>query len=427
MRDTLNLPQNGKKRVIIIGAGFAGIQMAQLLKKSKFQVVLIDKRNFHQFQPLLYQVATSGIEPSSISFPIRRLFQSATNIHFRNAELIEIKQDENIISTSAGEVSYDYLILAQGVDSNYFGNKNIENNSLPMKSTAEALFLRNRILSAFERAILTDNKEEQTRLLSTVIVGGGPTGVELAGALAEMKKHILPKDYPELDNSLMKIRLYEGSPRLLNGMSEKSGTDAVAFLEKLGVEVHTNSIIEDYDGVELKLKGQDDKIVCNNFIWAAGVQGKQIPGINNDQYGKGSRLRVNRDNKLIHTENIYAVGDACIMSTDLYPNGHPQVAQVAMQQAQLLAKNLKKSQSEMFEYNDRGSMATVGRHLAVCDLPKLRLSGTIAWILWLFIHLVSIIGIKNKILVFANWAQNYFYRDQSLRILILPFTKKIKG
>lgn len=423
MSNSFNLPVNGKKRVIIIGAGFAGLKLARKLGGSPYQVVMIDKRNYHQFQPLFYQVATAGLEPSNISFPIRKVFQEHANLHFRNTELLEVRTDEKMIVTTAGKLSYHKLIIATGVDTNYFGNQNIEKYSIPMKSTAQAINLRNRILESFEAAILTDNKKEQTKQLSVVIVGGGPTGVELSGAIAELKRFVLPKDYPELDFNLMKIRLYEASPKLLNVMSEKASNDALKFLNKLGVEVHLNTMISDYDGENMTLAdGTVYKV--QNLVWAAGVGGKRIKGISDEHYVRANRLAVDRTNQIIGLKDVYALGDIAHMQTERYKNGHPQVAQVAIQQAAKLAKNLLKNVEEPFEYNDKGSMATVGRNMAIVDLPKFSFSGSIAWLVWLVVHLMAIVGVKNRLFIIINWAQSYFSRDQSLRVLIRPFKKK---
>jgi len=423
MTNNFNLPKNNKKRIVIVGAGFAGLKMARLLARSKYQVMLIDKRNFHQFQPLFYQVATSGIEPSLISFPVRKVFQNHQNLHYRNLDLKEIIPETNQVVTQSGRIHYDYLVIATGVNTNYFGNKNIEKYGIPMKSTAEALNLRNRILDSYEKAILTEDEAEQSKLLSFSIVGGGPTGVELSGAIAELKNYVLPKDYPELDFSKMNIRLYEASPRLLNGMSEQSAKDAVKFLKRLGVEVHLNTRIDDYDGETLSLSN-GEKIKSQNLIWAAGISGKLMKGLEEQDYGQGRRILVDRASKLLNYNNIYSVGDIALMRTDKYPEGHPQVAQVAIQQGKLLAVNLMKNQWKEFKYKEKGSMATVGRNMAVCDLPGIRFSGRFAWLLWLFVHLMSIVGVRNRFFIFINWAQSYILRDQSLRILIRPFKKK---
>lgn len=423
MENNFNLPHNNKQRIVIVGAGFAGLKLSRMLAGSKFQVVLIDKRNFHQFQPLFYQVATAGIEPALISFPVRKVFQSHQNLHFRTAELLEVDPEKNQINTNAGDLKFDFLVIASGVDTNYYGNKNIEEFSIPMKSTSEAIYLRNRILESFEKAILTEDNQTQDELLSISIVGGGPTGVELSGAIAELKNTVLSKDYPELDFGRMKIRLYEASPRLLNGMSMQSGKNAKRFLEKLGVEVKLNTLIKDYDGETVTL-ADGKKIKSKIFIWAAGVSGRRIKGLNDLDYTKSNRLKVDSQNRLIYHQQIAAVGDIALMETEKFPDGHPQVAQVAIQQATLLAKNLKSGKWNGFEYKFKGDLATIGRNMAVADLPGFRFSGFIAWLLWLFVHLMAIVGVKNRLFIFINWAQSYFSKNQSLRILIKPFRKK---
>lgn len=427
MENNFNLPKNKKKRVIIVGAGFAGLKLAQKLKESPYQVVVIDRQNFHQFQPLFYQVATSGIEPSSISFPVRKIFQKHSNLHFRQTELIAVAPDKKIIHTSNGTLSYDHLIIATGVNTNYFGSKNLEKYGLPMKTTAEAINLRNRILGSFEKAILTEDKEEHSKLMSVVIVGGGPTGVELSGAIAEMRRLVLPKDYPELDFSRMKIFLYEAGPRLLNGMSDRSGIKALQFLEKLGVEVHLNTRIDDYDGDKISLSN-GTAVYARNLLWTAGVSGKYINGIEKEAYTSSKRLMVDSYNQVIGHDGIYAIGDAaCIMDNEEYEGGHPQVAQVAIQQAVNLARNLNRAKSQPFKYKDKGSLATIGRNMAVADLPIMKFSGVVAWILWLFVHLMAIVGVKNRFFIFVNWAQSYLWRDQSLRVLIAPYNKNKKN
>ncbi|MBR8536855.1 NAD(P)/FAD-dependent oxidoreductase [Carboxylicivirga sediminis] len=425
MENNFNLPRNNKKRVVIIGAGFGGLKLARKLSGSPYQVVVIDKQNFHQFQPLFYQVAASGIEPSSISFPVRKIFQSHSNLHFRTTELLSVNTDEQQIQTKAGALHYDYLVLANGVNTNYFGSVNLEKYSLPMKSTAEAINLRNRILSSFEQANLTEDTNEHAKLLSIVIVGGGPTGVELAGSIAEMRRYVLPKDYPELDFSKMKIMLFEAGPRLLNGMSDRAGKKALEFLKRLGVKVHLDTRIDDYNGDKISLS-DGKELYTRNLIWTAGVSGRTTEGINGELYVRGNRIAVDRYNRLQGFNTIFAIGDACLLQGDeRYPNGHPQVAQVAIQQAANLARNLT-SQKEWkpFRYTDKGSLATIGRNMAVADLPGFRFSGVFAWMLWLFVHLMAIVGVKNRFFIFVNWAQSYFSRDQSLRILISPYRKK---
>ncbi len=426
MQNNFNLPHNNKKRIVIVGAGFAGLKIARKLRKSPYQVVVIDKQNYHQFQPLFYQVATSGIEPSSISFPVRKIFQKNTNLHFRQTELLEILPDKKKIITGNGELSYDKLVIATGVNTNYFGSANLEKYGLPMKTTAEAINLRNRILASFEKAILTENVEDHTKLMSVVVVGGGPTGVELSGAIAEMRRFVLPKDYPELDFSRMKILLYEASPRLLNGMSEKSGAKALEFLKELGVEVHLNTRIDDYDGEKISLSDQTE-VFATNLLWTAGVSGKYIKGLDKEVYTPSKRLIVDSYNQVIGLDGVYAIGDiSCVLDDDTYERGHPQVAQVAIQQADNLANNFVRKSQKPFKYKDKGSLATIGRNMAVADLPAMKFSGFIAWVLWLFVHLMAIVGVKNRFFIFVNWAQSYLWRDQSLRILIAPYNKAKK-
>lgn len=425
MENNFNLPRNNKKRVVIIGAGFAGLKLARKLSGSPYQVVVIDKQNFHQFQPLFYQVAASGIEPSSISFPVRKIFQSHSNLHFRTTELLSVDTEKQQVHTIAGALRYDFLVLANGVNTNYFGSENLERYSLPMKSTAEAINLRNRILSSFEQANLTEDKTEHAKLLSIVIVGGGPTGVELAGSIAEMRRYVLPKDYPELDFSKMKILLFEAGSRLLNGMSDNAGVKALEFLNRLGVEVHLDTRIEDYNGDKISLS-DGKELYTRNLIWTAGVSGKPTEGISNEAYVRGNRIAVDQFNRLKDFNNVFAIGDACLLEGDeKYPQGHPQVAQVAIQQAANLARNLTTQKDwKAFRYTDKGSLATIGRNMAVADLPGFRFSGVFAWMLWLFVHLMAIVGVKNRFFIFVNWAQSYFSRDQSLRILISPYKRK---
>ena len=407
MKNIAGIPENGKKRVVIIGGGFAGLKLAKSLKKSDFQIVLIDKNNYHQFQPLFYQVATAGLEPSAISFPLRKAFQNQQHIHFRIASLEKVDSEQQAIHTDIGQLNYDYLVLALGADTNYFGNKNIQRHAIPMKSLGEAINLRNTILSNFENAL---NETEETAidsLLNIVIVGGGPTGTELAGALAEMKKYILPKDYPELDFSRMKIYLLEAGSKVLNGYSEASSIKGKKYLERLGVEVMTDTFVKDYDGKSVVL-ADGKTIATDTLIWAAGIKGNLVNGLGTEIVGKGGRLKVNAYNTVENHPNIFAIGDIALMSTDQYESGHPQVAQVAIQQAGLLAKNLKRKEQgtalKAFKYLDKGSLATVGRNLAIADLPFVSFQGFFAWVLWLFVHLMAILGVKNRLFVFINWA-----------------------
>ena len=423
MKNIAGIPENGKKRVVIIGGGFAGLKLAKSLKKSDFQIVLIDKNNYHQFQPLFYQVATAGLEPSAISFPLRKAFQNQQHIHFRIAALEKVDAENQAIQTDIGRLTYDYLVLAIGADTNYFGNQNIKRHATPMKSLGEAINLRNTILTNFEKALNETDEKVVDSLLNFVIVGGGPTGTELAGALAEMKNYILPKDYPELDFSRMKIYLLEAASKVLNGYSDASSVKGKKYLKKLGVKVMTDTFVKDYDGKSVLL-ADDKTLETDTLIWAAGIKGNPVHGLGTDIIGRGGRLKVDAYNTVENHPNIFAIGDIALMTTEKYENGHPQVAQVAIQQADLLAKNLKRTIKgqplKAFKYLDKGSLATVGRNLAVADLPFVSFQGFAAWVLWLFVHLMAILGVKNRLFVFINWAWSYLTYDQSLRLLIKP-------
>ncbi len=418
-----NIASNNCKRIVIIGGGFAGLKLASQLDHEKFQVVLIDRNNYHQFQPLFYQVATAGLEPSAISFPFRKLFHKVKNFHFRLAEVLEIDVTNNLVHTDAGELSYDYLVIAIGADTNYFGNKAIEAQTMPMKSISEALYIRNAILQNFEDAVNNRDQAELDSFLNIVVVGGGPTGVEVSGALAEMKTHILPYDYPEIDFTKMKIYLIDGMDRLLSSMSADSSEKAKIYLEKLGVSIIQKEFVKSYTDNEVELQS-GTKIKSNHVIWAAGITPNIIKGFSDSFYNKAKRLIVDRQNKIIGCNNIFALGDNAAMQYEQYPNGHPQLAGVAQQQAQQLAYNFNQDKQEAFEYQDRGSMATIGRNLAVIDLPFIKIQGIIAWFIWMFIHLMLILGVKNKLLIFINWAWNYITFDQSLRLLIKPVKRK---
>lgn len=412
-------------KVIIVGAGFAGLKLARSLSKQKdIEVLLIDKNNYHQFQPLFYQVATAGLDASNISFPLRKIFQKVPNVYFRLASLKEINSRENKIVTDIGEYSYDVLVLASGADTNFFGNEKIKAAALPMKSTAEALVLRHHIIENFENALIAKSDEELNRRMTVVLVGGGPTGVELSGAIAEMRKYILPRDYPELDFSKMKIYLVEGSPETLGAMSEKSSEQSRKYLTKLGVDVRTGTVVKDYDGKTVTLS-TGETIESSTVIWAAGIKGNVPAGIDASLIVKGNRIRVDRYNKVQGIENIYAIGDVAYMETPKYPHGHPQLANVAINQGKNLALNLKhqvdgnKHLQKEFEYHDKGTLATVGRNLAVADLkPNLHFGGWMAWLIWMSLHLFLILGVKNKLQIFINWVYKYFTYDSNLRLLI---------
>ncbi|SDD48597.1 NADH dehydrogenase [Algoriphagus faecimaris] len=418
-----NIPKSPHPKVIIIGAGFAGLKLARMLNKQRFQVILLDKNNYHQFQPLFYQVATAGLEPSAISFPLRKIFHHSKNVIFRMCEVQSINEADRIVHTDAGYLVYDYLILAMGADTNYFGSESIAHFSSPMKTVSEALYIRNKVISNYEKAINIPELENRRSLMNVVIVGGGPTGVELAGAMAELRNNVLPKDYPELSFKNMKVVLIEAGPSLLGSMSEEAKSHALKYLQKLGVEVLLKTMVENYDGQKVYLKDRET-IDTQTLLWAAGIKPNKIQGLDPSCYAKNGRLLVDDYSQIKGTENIFALGDISLMQGDQYPNGHPQVAQVALQQATNLGKNLPRIESgkplKAFKYKDLGSMATVGRKLAVVDLPFVKFQGILAWITWLFVHLMAILGVKNKLLIFLDWSWNYLSFDPSLRLLIKP-------
>lgn len=418
-----NLPETSHKKIVVVGGGFAGLKLAKKLRGKDYQVLLLDKNNYHQFQPLFYQVATAGLEPSAISFPLRKIFHNTPNVTFRMAEALQVDQDQKRLFTNVGYVDYDFLVLALGADTNYFGLESIMENSIPMKSVSEALYIRNKIISNYERAVNISDVTIRKTMMNVVIVGGGATGVELAGAMAGLRNNVLPKDYPQLNFKNMKVVLAEAGPALLAGMSPEASQKALEYLRSLGVEVLLNAAVEDYDGTTIQIKGHEP-IETQTLLWAAGVKPNHITGLRQDQIAGNGRLIVNEYNQLAGTEDLYVVGDLCLQANEEYPRGHPQVAQVAIQQAANVAENftrtLKGKPVKPFRYDDLGSMATVGRKLAVVDLPFIKFQGFFAWIVWLFVHLMAILGVKNKILVFMNWAWNYFSFDPSLRLLIRP-------
>lgn len=420
---TQNIPENSKKRIVIAGAGFAGLKLARGLCKKNYQVVLIDRNNYHQFQPLMYQVATSGLEPSAISFPLRHIFRNCEDVHIRVTEILSVNPNENFIETLIGNISYDYLVIATGVSTNYFGMKNVETNSIPMKSVNESLVIRSKILNDFEKAISIEDTEERNSLMVIGVVGGGPTGVELCGTLAEMKKHVLPRDYPELDFSKMEIYLFEASDRVLRTLSEHSSQKADKYLRKLGVNVVLNKSVSDFDGNIISLS-DGTKIRSKTLIWASGIIGEKISGLDDKIYSNGCRIKVDNFNLVQGYENIFALGDISLITDEKYPKGHPQIAQVAIQQARNLACNFSNifrgKPLKPFKYRDMGTMATIGKNLAVVDLPFIKFSGFFAWMVWMLVHLMAIVGIKNRLLIFINWAWNYITWDRSYRLIYKP-------
>lgn len=421
---SINIQRNQKKRVVIVGGGLGGLRLAEDLYGSGMQVVLIDKNNFHQFPPLIYQIASAGIDPSSISFPFRQIFRKRKDFYFRMAEARMVDTEKKILQTSIGKIDYDYLVLAAGATTNFFGNKNIEEWAIPMKTVPEAMGLRNALLSNFERALTCATEEERQELLNVVIVGGGATGVEIAGALAEMRRYVIPYDYPDMDSSLMHIYLIEAGDRLLAGLSQESSQKAYEFLKSMGVDIQFGKMVTDYRDHKVVMK-DGTEIPTRTFLWVSGIRANAMPGIDESHMGRGFRFKVDEYNRIPGLNDVFAIGDQCLQTSDsAYPNGHPQVAQVAIQQAKNLAKNLKKiaqgadsSQLTAFRYNNLGSMATIGRNKAVVEIGKFRSQGFFAWVLWLVVHLRSILGVKNKMMVLLNWLWKYVSYNDSIRMI----------
>ncbi len=409
-----------KSKIIIIGGGFGGLQLAQHLDAALFDIILIDRLNHHQFQPLFYQVATSQIEPSSISFPFRKVLQHRRDIRIRLAEVKSINSEEKSIETTIGKFEFDILVIATGCKTNFFGNEEIRKNAFSLKTTHQAITIRNTILENFEK-LLYVSEEEKEGLFNIVIVGGGPTGVELSGAFAEIKRDILPKDYPRIDFSKLQVILLEGSAYTLNSMSNMAKNASQKYLSDLGVIVRTGVFVKNYNG-EIATLSTGEEIKTKNLIWAAGITGNLIEGIPEEFITKANRIKVDRTNKIIGLQNIYAIGDIAHMETILYPNAHPQLANVAINQGKLLAKNLKaiiqNKKTTEYEYKDLGSMATIGRNKAVVDLPFMKFKGYFAWLIWMFLHLMLILSVRKKLIIFINWAMNYLTKDSSLRLIL---------
>ena len=417
-------------KIVVVGGGFAGINLAKsLLNHKEIKVTLVDKNNYNFFPPLIYQVATAFLEPTSISYPFRKFFAGKKNLEFRLGEVVKVVQDENKIVLNNGDLHYDQLVFATGAETSYFGMENVRKNAIPMKTLNDALDMRNTILKNLEKAAITKDIRERRKLLTIVVVGGGPTGVEVSGMFAEMRKSVLRKEYPELDTVASNIYLIDGGDALLSPMSEASQKDTLEALTKMGVVVKLHTRVIDFENDTVFFK-DGGTLQTKNLIWAAGVQGKVFEGIATESYGRGKRMKVNEFGLVNGTTNVYAIGDTSFTDTDLkFPEGHPQVAQVAMQQGLNLAQNFKnickKIALKPFAYHDRGSMAIIGRNKAVVDLPhpKMHFKGFIAWFIWLFIHLISLITYRNRIQTFYNWMVAYFSHDQSLRMIIRPEKK----
>jgi NADH dehydrogenase len=423
--------ENAKKsktpRVVIIGGGFGGLRVARQLEDKPVDVLMLDKHNYHTFQPLLYQVALGSLESESIAFSLRKNFGDQKNFRFRIAEVSKINHDKNTIDTSIGEIEYDYLVIATGSTTNFFGNKDVEHHAMPMKSIPEALNLRYLIFQNLEEAVLKENREEREPYLTFVLVGAGPTGVELAGAIAEFRNYVLEKDYPELKKSEVKIYLADFLPRTLGPMSQQASHAAESYLKKLGVELLLNAKVDNYDGWVISFEG-GKKIKTKSVIWSAGVMGVVPHGIAKDLIERGNRIRVDNICRVTGFENVFAIGDVAAMITDETPKGHPGVAQVAIQMGNNVGKNIihlmKGEGTEPFVYNDKGSLATIGRNKAVADLGKIKFQGFFAWLVWIFVHLFSLVGTRNRIIVFINWMANYIGYNGGSRLIIRRFVRE---
>lgn len=413
------------QHIVIIGGGFAGLNLAKELDKNKFRVTILDKNNFHSFPPLFYQIASSGLEPSSISFPFRREMRRLKNTNYHFGEVLEIDSKNSTVRTQFETIKYDQLVIASGTTNNFFTQPELKEKVHTLKSTAEAIRLRNEILDRLERACITTDRERRRQLLSFVVVGGGPSGVEVAGALGEMKRYILNKEYPEIDIDDVRVILIEGTDRFLRTMSERASHDAKVYLGHLMIETRLNCMMKSYENNVLHLS-TGEEIYCETLIWTAGITGNKINGISDDSITRGNRYIVDSNCKIKGYDNIYALGDIAYLEDESHPNGYPQVAQVAIQQAKHLAKQLNTGADTAFKYVDKGSMATIGRNRAVCDLKFAYLYGRPAWATWMFIHLISILGMRNKVNVLINWVWAYLFYTTSLRLLIRPVKYPIR-
>ncbi len=421
----MNIPNTQKTRIVIIGGGFGGMNLIKKLKGTDYQVVLLDKRNFHTFQPLLYQVSTSGLEPESIAYPLRKIIRNQKNMHFRIAEVERVDTQLKKVRTNIGDLSYDYLVIATGTRTNFFGNQSIEENAVWMKSLPQALNIRSLMFENLEKANRTEDPVKRKELLRFVIAGAGPTGVELSGALAELRSNVLQADYPDMDTSEIEIHLIEGADRVLPPFSEKSSAKAQKFLEDMGVTIHLETFVANYENNRVTTKG-DLSLDTATFIWSAGVTGAALDGFEATALlPKFNRYKVDVYNRVAGFQDIFAIGDIALMETEDYPKGHPQVAQPAIQQGKNLAKNfknmLKGKDLEAFEYFDKGSMATIGRNKAVVDIGKLQFGGFFAWFIWMFIHLWFLVGFRNRVVTFFNWTYSYINYDKAARLIVRPF------
>ncbi|MCF1423014.1 NAD(P)/FAD-dependent oxidoreductase [Mangrovimonas futianensis] len=424
----MNIPRLSYPRIVIIGGGFAGLSLAKKLAGKEAQVVMLDKHNYHTFQPLLYQVSTGGLEPDSIAYPLRKVLKNYPNILFRLAHVEEIDVQAKKIFTDIGSLKYDYLVIASGSETNFFGNQALETHAMAMKSIPQSLNLRSLMLENFEDALLTSDLNERNKLMNFVIVGAGPTGVELAGALAEIKKGILPKDYPDLDTRMAQINLIQSGDRVLKEMSEKASEKAEEFLEDLGVDVWKNLRVTGYDG-QLVTTNTDVSFEAATLVWAAGVKGASIKGLDSEDFvNRGNRILVDAYNQVKGVENIFAIGDVACMVSEEFPQGLPMMAQPAIQQGKQLGENitrlLERKPLKPFVYKDKGAMATIGRNKAVVDLKHWKFQGVFAWFVWMLVHLYALIGFRNRVVVFVNWVYNYIRFDREARLIIRPFKKR---
>lgn len=416
-----------KKKVVIIGAGFGGVSMAKHLRNKNLDVLVLDQNNYHNFQPLMYQIASGALEPHSIAYPIRRIFRKYKNLRFRMANVEKIDHVNHQLETNIGLFTYDYLIIATGSTTNYFSFEPVKDKLLTLKSIPDALNIRSFLFQNLEKALRNNLKDESLEeIMSIAVVGGGPAGIEMAGALAEMKKHVIPRDFPEIDTSMMHINLYQSSPKLLKTMSAEASEESLTFLKELGVNVHLNSRVINYKEDHLFLK-DGSSFKTDTVIWTAGVKGAVVAGLPENVIVGGNRIAVDEYNQVQGLKDIFAIGDVACAATKEHPRGLPGLAPVAQQQGEHLAKNIlnvvKGKSLNKFVYKDKGSMATIGRKRAVVDLPKYNFQGSFAWFVWMFVHIMSLIGFRNKIVVFLDWLGSYMTYDKPLGLIIRKYKR----